>query len=277
MRLDMRGPTLDLKTAISDRMAGRAPFGVWTPSDFLDLGPYEAVRQALARLTHAQTIRRITRGLYDKPGFNKLTDKLTNPDPRSVVDALARRDQVRMVIDGITAANDLGLSDAVPARIVIHTDGRFKPLDLGGLKIEFKKTAPSALYWAGRPAMRVVQALQWLQPTLLQDGPVVRQRLAAIFVDPSHGASIVADLKQGLAALPVWMRVFLNPLLDGSCETCQPSIRTRPRGSEAVSENQIGGLHNTPSPNSLAPTYQSDLHSPKRTRLGLAHVNRVKV
>jgi hypothetical protein len=213
----MRGPTLDIKTAISDRMAARAPFGVWTPSDFLDLGPYEAVRQALHRLTRAQAIRRITRGLYDQPRLNKLTGKLTNPDPRSVVDALARRDKVRMVVDGITAANDLGLSDAVPARIVIHTDGRFRPLNLDGLKIDFRKTAPSSLYWAGRPAMRVVQALQWLQPTLPQDGDAIKKRLAAIFADAAHGPAIVADLREGLATLPIWMQNFLRDLIkDGA-------------------------------------------------------------
>ena len=243
----MRGPTLDFKNAVDGRMAGRSPFGVWTPSDFLDLGPYEAVRQALHRLAHARTIRRITRGLYDKPGFNKLTGKLTNPDPRSVVDALARRDQVRMVVDGITAANDLGLSDAVPGRIVIHTDGRFKPLDLGGLKIEFKKTAPSSLYWAGRPAMRVVQALQWLQPMLSQDGAAVKKRLAAIFADPAHGAAIVDDLKQGLATLPIWMQNFLRDLITGGSTAAtdrhhQPA-RTRHRRRSGVATGDEDDHH----------------------------------
>jgi hypothetical protein len=209
----MRGPALDLKGAITDRMAAAAPFGVWTPIDFVDLGPYEAVRQALHRLVQAQDIRRITRGLYDKPGFNKLTGKTTNPDPRAVVDTLARRDQARILVDGITAANDLGLSDAVPARIVVHTDARFKPLDLGGLRIEFKKTAPSALYWAGRPAMRVVQALHWLQDMLPSDAARVKKRLQSIFADPHHGPAIVADLREGLSTLPIWMQVFLRDLI----------------------------------------------------------------
>ena len=135
----MRGPGLDLKTAIARRMADQAPFGVWTPVDFIDLGTRDAVDQALHRLTHAGDIRRIARGLYDKPGLNALTAKATNPDPRAVVDALARRDKYRMIVDGITAANDLGLSDAVPARIVVHTDARLKPLELGNLRIVFRQ------------------------------------------------------------------------------------------------------------------------------------------
>jgi Family of unknown function (DUF6088) len=160
---DMRGPGIDLKVSITDRMATRAPFGVWVPADFVDLGPRCAVDQALHRLVRAGTIRGITRGLYDKPTLNALTGTSTHPDHRSVIDALARRDSARMIVDGITAANDIGLSDAVPAHTIVHTDARLKSLALGNLTIKFKKTAPSKLFWAGRPAMRVVQALHWLR------------------------------------------------------------------------------------------------------------------
>lgn len=125
-------------------MAQRAPFGVWTPTDFLDLGSRDAVNQALSRMTAAD-IRRITRGLYDLPRLNALTGKPTNPDTRRVIDALARRDQARILVDGLTAANDLGLSDAVPAKIAVHTDARLSPIKLGAQTITFKPTAPSRL------------------------------------------------------------------------------------------------------------------------------------
>jgi hypothetical protein len=209
----MRGNALGLKVHILGRMEQAAPFGAWTPVDFLDLGPRETVDQALHRLTRGKQIRRIARGLYDKPRTNSLTGKLTNPDPRAVIDALSRRDQTRMLIDGITAANDLGLTNAVPAHIVVHTDARFKSFALGNLVIAFKKNAPSKLYWAGRPAMRVVQALHWLQDVLSQDGERIRARLRAIFRDPDHGAAIVEDLCGGIRALPAWMQDFLRDLL----------------------------------------------------------------
>lgn len=221
----MRGRGLDLKAALTERMACRTPFGVWTPVDFVDLGPRDAVDQALHRLARAGVIRRITRGLYDKPGFNQLTGKPTNPDPRAVVDALARRDQARMIVDGITAANDLGLSDAVPARIVIHTDARLKNIDLGGLRVEFKKAAPSKLYWAGRPAMRVVQALWWLKDMLAGDAPRVRKRLAYIFADPVHGPAIVADLRVGFSTLPTWIQDFLRDMIELSNDSPRAADR----------------------------------------------------
>jgi hypothetical protein len=37
--------------------------------------------------------------------------------------------------------------------VVVHTDTRLTPINLGALHISFRKTAPSKLYWAGRPAI----------------------------------------------------------------------------------------------------------------------------
>jgi hypothetical protein len=59
-----------------------------------------------------EDIRRITRGLYDLPRLNTLTKKQTSPDPSRVIGALAWREQARMLVDGVTAADDLGLSVA---------------------------------------------------------------------------------------------------------------------------------------------------------------------
>ena len=57
-----------------------------------------------------------------------------------------------------------------PAEITVHTDARLRPIHLHKLVIDFKLTAPSRLYWAGRPAMRIVQALHWIHDMLAADG-----------------------------------------------------------------------------------------------------------
>jgi len=194
-------------------MSAQSSTGVWTPVDFLDLGSREAVDQALHRLTASKDLRRIVRGLYDKPGTNRLTGKPTYPDYQHVVDALARRDQVRMVVDGITAANDLGLTDAVPARAVVLTDARLKPIKLGNLTIKFQHAAPSRLHWAGHPAMRLVQALYWLRDLLPRDLDRIRARLVSVLEDPAHGSAIRDDLRQGLPVLPEWMQTIVRDLL----------------------------------------------------------------
>ena len=212
---DMNSDSPDLKAAMLDRIRADAPRKVWTPSDFVDLASRDAVDKALQRLTKAETLRRIDRGLYDQPGFNKLTQKPNPPDPRSVIDAVGRRDQTRMLVDGMTAANDLGLTDAVPAKIVVHTDARRRAIKLGNVTITFRPTAASKLFWAGRPAMRVVQALHWLRDLLVREGESdqIKRKLAKLFEDPTAGP-LKADLTAGLSALPTWMRVFLKPLIE---------------------------------------------------------------
>jgi hypothetical protein len=209
----------DLKAQIAGRIRA-TPASVWTPVDFLDLGSREAVDKTLQRLTHIDQIRRLDRGLYDRPRRNRLTDQMTVPDYRQVIEAVARRDQSRMLVDGMTAANDLGLSDAVPGRIVVHTDARLRPIKLGKQTIAFRPTAPSKLFWAGRPAMRIVQALHWLRPSLgdPDDRERILRRLRMILADKTKGEAIAADLAKDLSTLPTWMQDLLRPLLAGHCD-----------------------------------------------------------
>lgn len=204
----------ELRTRLLDRIA-RDPGAVWTPSDFADLGNRAAVDKTLQRLETAGEVRRIDRGLYDRPTINSLTKRPVVPDYRAVIRAVARRDNARFVIDGMSAANDLGLTTAVPARIEVLVDARLKPIKLGNQVVHFKTAAPSRLFWAGRPAMRVVQALRWLQDMLSAPGDRSRvaDTLRRLFADPQHGSAIRDDLRAGLSALPIWMQEFLRPLL----------------------------------------------------------------
>jgi hypothetical protein len=210
-----RGVGLDLSSHILNRMRKDSSISVWTPSDFLNLGSRAAVDKALQRLVGSKNVRRIDRGLYDLPRVNQLTGKPTHPDYTAVIDAVARRDQIRLLVDGITAANQLGLTHAVPARITAHTDARLRPIQLGNLTINFKLTAPSRLYWAGRPAMRVVQALHWLHDMLPSDRDAILRRLKAVLADPNDGPKIREDLQKGIHTLPLWMRQWVERYLLG--------------------------------------------------------------
>ena len=76
-------------------------------------------------------------------------------------------------------------------------------------------------YWAGRPGMRVVQALHWLHDVLRDEAERTRlvDVLRRLLDHPSHGEPIRADLRDGLSALPIWMQEFLRPLLAGTLST----------------------------------------------------------
>jgi hypothetical protein len=204
-----------LRDAILTRLMAN-PERVWTPVDFADLAPRSTIDKTLQRLTNEGTLRRIDRGLYDQPRANALTRKDRVPNPRAVIDAIARRDQLRVIVDGMTAANDLGLTDAVPARVIAHTERRLKPVELGNMRIEFRPTTTSKLYWAGRPAMRLVQALHWLRDILARPGEraIIEAKVRRVLED-GETDGLAEDLLAGWTALPGWMQDFLRPLLPG--------------------------------------------------------------
>jgi len=207
-----------LKSKIKQRITQSQTAGkVWTPQDFLDLGKRDAVDKTLQRLVTTNELRRIERGLYDQIRINPLTSRQSAPDYRSVIDAVSRRGQVRVLIDGMTAANDLGLTNAVPAQVIVHTDGQLRPITLDKLTLHFKLTAPSKLYWADHPAMRVVQALYWLRDGLKggsqADQDTILSKLVRLLQAPQANA-IRDDLRLGMHTIPAWMQTLVRKLLD---------------------------------------------------------------
>ena len=230
-----RGPHLALKGTILDRIRRDKSILVWTPNDLLDLGTRSAVDKALQRLALSGDLRRIDRGIYDVPRVNALTGKPSTPDYTAIIDAVTRREKARFLPDGMTAANQLGLTDAVPAKVTVHTDARLRPIRLDKLVIDFKLTAPSRLYWAGRPAMRIVQALHWLHDMLPADSDSILKKIRKTLEDPKQGKAIRDDLRGGLDALPTWMRDLVSRLIHDSDQSRAANRKSTVPSSDAIS------------------------------------------
>ncbi len=165
-------------TGIADKIMQRVSVhdsGRWvcTPKDFLDLGSREAVDQALSRLVKAGRLRRVGHGLYDRPRISNVLNRPAPVDLGAAIAALARRDGVRIMPDGLVAANQLGLTNAVPAKASYVTDGHSRTLKIDGRTVQFRHASPSVMRWAGRPAAPVVQALRWLGPRAILNGEIV--------------------------------------------------------------------------------------------------------
>ena len=105
----------------------------FSPTDFLDLGSRNAVDKALSRRAAAASIRRVACGLYDVPRKHPIVG-LAVPSADNVAKALAEKAGTRLQPTGAYAANLLGLSDQVPAKVVFLTDGRSKRVRIGKLR-----------------------------------------------------------------------------------------------------------------------------------------------
>ena len=171
---------------------------VFTPKDFLDLGSRGAVDQALSRLVKANQLRRVGHGLYDMPRMSNVLKRLAPVDWDAAIAALARRDGVRIIPDGMVAANQLGLTNAVPAKASYVTDGPTRTLEIDGRTVWFRHASPNIMQWAGKPAAPVAQALRWLGPDNAAD-PQVISTLRRHLPD-----DVKDDLLQNSGRLPGW-------------------------------------------------------------------------
>ena len=150
--------------------------GQWvcTPKDFLDLGSRQAVDQALSRLVKAGRLRQVGLRFYDLPRTSGVLKRPAPVDLDAAVAAIARRDGIRIMPDGATAAYGLGLTNAVPAEVSYTTTDRTpRTVIIDGRTIRFRPAEPHVMRWADRPAAPVAQALRWLGPDAAADARVV--------------------------------------------------------------------------------------------------------
>jgi hypothetical protein len=153
----MRMQSVDEK--ILKMIRGHGVGWVFTPSHLSHLGSRDAIASALKRHVRAGTVRRLSRGLYDYPRVDSQLG-LLDPSSEAVARALAGRDAMRLQPTGALAANMLGLTTQVPARIVYLTDGRSRDVVIGNRTITLRRTTPRTMATAGRTSGLVIQALR---------------------------------------------------------------------------------------------------------------------
>jgi hypothetical protein len=135
---------------------------VFSAKDFLDIASRGTIDMALGSLIRNGTIRRIRRGLYDLPRVNEALGGTLSPDIDEAARAIARRQRWKIVPEGAWAANLVGLSLQVPAKIAYLTDGPNKEIQIGRRSIHFKHARPKVIAGSDGKFALVVQALRYL-------------------------------------------------------------------------------------------------------------------
>ena len=133
--------------------------------DFADIADTATIRQGLKRLYQSGIIRRIIRGIYEKPKYSKLLDEYVAADPDAVAKALARCYHWTIAPCGNTALNLLGLSTQVTAVWSYISDGPYKTYEWNSTKLEFKHRTNKEITGLSYMTSLVIQALKTLGRT----------------------------------------------------------------------------------------------------------------
>jgi predicted transcriptional regulator of viral defense system len=190
---------------IINRIYGKGRGWCFTPKSFFDLGSPEAIRVTLFRLAKKGTIRCLSRGLYDYPKKHSKIGLLA-PDPNAVARALSRRDATRLQPSGAYAANLLGLSEQVPAKIVFLTDGPTRHVKIGRQEIVLKNTIPRNMATAGKVSGTVIQALRYIGKKQVSMAHIANLTKTLTDEDKRH-------LWRDKVYAPGWMHPFIDQIV----------------------------------------------------------------
>ena len=167
----------------------------FSAKDFLDIASRGTIDMALGSLTRSGIIRRIRRGLYDMPKVNPMMGGKLSPDIDEAAQAIARRQRWKIVPEGAWAANLLGLSTQVPAKIIYLTDGPNNEVLIGRRSIHFKHARPKAMAGLEGKFALVVQALRYLG----KDGVGAREiETLRRTLSPAEKRRLVKDTRFGV-------------------------------------------------------------------------------
>jgi len=199
--------TQSTENKIIRRIRARGRGSAISSKDFLALGSRAAVDQALSRLARRGVIRRLLPGIYDWPRTNPALGGTLAPVPLAVAQAIARKNNLRLLAPGAVAANALGLSTQVPARNVFLTDGPSRTVRLGRQQLAFRHAAPRTMALGGQAPRLLLLALQYLGQEALT--PELQARLRGRLAGLPK-----AQLRKLARSAPGWLRATLFPPQD---------------------------------------------------------------
>ncbi len=203
----MRATQSQIEKAILQKKEG----DVFVSADFQKRYVRTAVDKAFSRLSEKGMIRRLAPGIYDIPRQGKYVKRPLPPDPEKVAIAWAKKNNARLMPDGVFAANTLQLSEQMSGSYVYLTDKASASLDVQGFRIQFKRTAPKYMKLSDSITGVVIQALRSLGRVALEtDSEYARRtidKLNAILSDSDK-----LQIKKDGDDIPKWMQPFLNQL-----------------------------------------------------------------
>jgi hypothetical protein len=128
------------------------------------------------------------------------------PNIEGAASALARKYRWVIVPEGAMAANLLGLSQQVPAKIIYRSDGPSRHIVIGNQTIVFRHASPKHQHMVHEASRLTVYALRFLGKGNVDDQVItrLRERLTPkdrlqLLKDAQYGADWIFEIAQKIA------------------------------------------------------------------------------
>ncbi len=167
--------------AIKERISTTSPGEIFVTADFSDLAPTNTANRILLRLEEKGTLRKVLRGVYQKPAYSEFLDDFVAPLPEKIAYAIARNHNWTIAPSGDAALNMTGLSTQVPAVWIFLSSGPYKEYAYDRIVIQFKRTAQKDLLKSSKKSAVIVQAIKALGRERITESVMIK--IAALLSD----------------------------------------------------------------------------------------------
>ncbi|SEW44551.1 DUF6088 family protein [Chitinophaga arvensicola] len=198
----MASTKVEIKEIVATGGAGRIYFA----EDFMDIANNEQVRLALSRLTKEGILLRLSQGIYVYPKNDPIVGTV-RPGIDEIAQAVATRQQIKILPTGAEALNKLGLSTQVPMRAVYRTDGPSQKIKLDNFVIEFKRVSARKMSYQGKLSSLVISAVEELGKEKITDA--IKGKLKLV-LKLENRVVLMNDLKR----VPHWIATVILPLVN---------------------------------------------------------------
>ena len=147
----------------------------------------------------------IAHGIYAKPRKSRFGIVLPSVD--KIVQAIAVRDNAKVLPSGMTALNSLGLSTQVPMNYTFLTTGSERTILISNRKVVLKRGVPKNFCYSTRLISLLVQALKALKKENIGEGElnIIRQLISK----ETDKETLIKDVDM----MPAWMKRIIKPML----------------------------------------------------------------
>lgn len=154
--------SLSIRKQMQERIDSSQSGSAFIAQDFIDLAPYNTIKQNLKRLNDDLIIKRALPGIYYKPKFSNLLNEYIPASPEEISKAIARNFNWTIAPEGNTALNMLGLSTQMPYTYTYISSGPYRTYDFNGIQLKFEHRTSKDIEGFSELTALIIQALKAL-------------------------------------------------------------------------------------------------------------------